>query len=38
MLALTLQGWSALVMAGVWGTRVVIAKATEASDLKTTKV
>ncbi|CAM9155354.1 unnamed protein product [Ectocarpus fasciculatus] len=38
MLALTLRGWSALVMAGVWGARVAIAKATEASDLKTTKV
>lgn len=37
-LALALRGWSALVMLGVWGTRVAIAKATEATDLKTTKV
>lgn len=38
LLALTLQGWAALVMLGVWGVRVTIARATEASDLKMTKV
>lgn len=37
LLALTLQGWAALVMLGVWGVRVTIARATEASDLKMTK-
>eukprot|EP00903_Cladosiphon_okamuranus_P016215 g14962.t1 len=38
LLALTLQGWAALVMLGVWGVRVAIARATEVSDLKMTKV
>lgn len=38
VLALTLRGWAALVMLGVWGARVAIARATEASDLKMTKV
>lgn len=38
VLALALKGWAAVVMLGVWGTRVAIARATEASDLKMTKV
>lgn len=38
LLALTLQGWAVLVMLGVWGVRVTIARASEASDLKMSKV
>lgn len=38
VLALALKGWAVAVMLGVWGTRVAIARATEASDLKMTKV
>lgn len=38
LLALALQGWAVLVMLGVWGVRIAVARATEASDLKWTKV
>lgn len=38
LLALALRGWAVLVMLGVWGVRVAVARATEASDLKWTKV
>ncbi len=38
LLALALQGWAVLVMLGVWGVRIAVARTTEASDLKWTKV
>lgn len=38
VLASALEGWAALIMLAVWGVRVAIARATEASDLKTSKV
>lgn len=38
VLALALGGWAALVLLAAWSIRFLVAKLTEASDIKTTKV